>query len=37
MENQNNYFLCHRIREQKTILQEGLGDLDEKPIRQTAA
>jgi len=37
MEDQNNYFPCHRIREQKTILQEGLGDLDEKPIRQTAA
>lgn len=37
MEDPNSYFLCHRIREQKTILQEGLGDLDEKPIRQTVA
>ena len=35
--NQISYFLCHRIREQKIILQEGLGDLDEKSIRQTAA
>lgn len=37
MGNQISCFLCHRIREQKTILQEGLGDLDEKSIRQTAA